>query len=102
MTADFLISRKLSWSAPYFYGEGVSIPEQSGDTDRLNREPSGLLWEPNGLDEVAAKRGGQGKNRQRLSSKLRRRGDFDDDVAGSGAIEMRAAHVAVTLDLSGS
>ena len=36
------------------------------------------------------------------SSKLWGRGDFDEDVAGSGAKEMRAARVAITLDVSRS
>jgi hypothetical protein len=59
-------------------------------------------------DEAAANRGGQESSRvssgpsSGLSSEPRRGRDLDQDVAGSGAIEMRPAHVAVTLDLAGS
>ena len=64
------------------------------------------MREPDSPDEVVANRGGQESSGYRLSSNLSsERGwgrDLDQDVAGSSAIEMRPAHIAVTLNLSGS
>src|ERR1700726_3593680 len=102
------MARKLSSSAPYFYGEGVGVPEQIGYAAGFYREPGGLVWEPDGPDEAAANRGGRESSRVSSGpssgplSELRRGRDLDQDVAGSGAIEMRPAHIAVTLDLAGS